>query len=57
MHELGGAAGRPDRIVAALDERDAVPARRGVERDARARDAAADHDDVEGLAGERLECV
>ena len=47
----------PDGEVAALDERDAVAARRGVERDAGAGDAAADHDQVEGVAlegGERV---
>ena len=41
----------------ALDERDAVAARGGVERDAGAGDPAADDDDVELLVGERGEGV
>ena len=40
----------PDRVVVALDQRDRVAARGGVERDAGAGDAAADHDDVEAVA-------
>ena len=35
-----------------VDEGDAQPARRGVERHARPGDAAADHDDIEGLVAE-----
>ena len=47
----------PGGVVGALDERDAVAARGGVERDAGAGDAAADDDDVERLGGERFEGV
>ena len=39
VHELGRAAGGADRVVLALDQRDAVAARGRVERDARAGDA------------------
>ena len=49
MDELGGARAGAAGVVAALDQRDRVPARGGVERDARARDPAADHQDVERL--------
>ena len=57
VDELGGAARRARGVVGALDERDAVAARGGVERDAGAGDPAADDDDVERLGGERFERV
>ena len=57
VDELGRAARRAGGVVGALDERDAVAARGGVERDAGARDAAADDDEVERLGGERFERV
>ncbi len=53
MDELGRARAGAAGVVVALDERDRVPARGGVERDPRARDPAADHEHVERLAGER----
>ena len=43
----------PDGVVGALEQRDAVAARGGVERDPRAGDAAADDDDVELVLGQR----
>ena len=52
VHELRRAARRAGGEVATLDERDAVPARRGVERDSGSGDAAADDDDVEALLGQ-----
>ena len=47
----------PSREVAALHQRDRVAARGGVQRDPGAGDPAADHDDVELLALDRLERV
>ena len=56
VDELGAPAARAVGEVAALEQRDRQPARGGVERDAGARDAAADHDEVDRLArGERVE--
>ena len=46
----------PIGVVAALQQGDRVAARGGVEGDAGAGDAAADHDDLEALAGDRLDC-
>ncbi len=57
VDELGRAARGAGGVVRALDERDAVAARGRVERDARARDAATDDDEVERLGGERFERV
>ena len=45
----------PIGVVAALQQRHRVAARGGVEGDAGAGDAAADHDDLEALAGDRLD--
>ena len=42
----------PDGEVGLLDQRDAVAARGGVERDAGAGDPAADHGDVELFGGQ-----
>src|SRR2546423_647803 len=53
VDQLARPAARAEREVLALDERDAVAARGGVERHPGARDAAADHDDVEAIG---LEC-
>ena len=47
VDELARAAGGPRGVVGALEQRDAVATRGRVQRDARAGDAAADHDDVE----------
>ena len=55
MDHLRGAARGALREVVALDERHRVPARGGVQGDAGAGDAAADHDDVELLALDRLQ--
>jgi hypothetical protein len=49
VDELARAARGAGGEVVALDERDAVPARGRVERDAGAGDPAADHDDVEAV--------
>jgi hypothetical protein len=40
--------------VVALDQRNREPARRGVARDRKTVDAAADHEHIEGSAGELL---
>ena len=53
VDELAGARRGAARVVGALDERDRVAARCGVQRDARSGDPAADDEDVEGLRGER----
>ena len=53
VDELGRARRRPAREVGALDQRDRVPARGGVQRDAGAGDPAADHEHVERLGRER----
>ena len=53
VHELARARRRPAGEVRPLDERDAVAARGGVERHARAGDPAADDQDVERFTGER----
>ena len=53
VHELGRAAGGARGVVGLLHEGDRVPARRRVERHARAGDPAADHHDVELVA---LQC-
>ena len=53
VDELGGARRGPDRVVGALDQRDRVAARSGVERDARAGDPPAHHQYVERLGGKR----
>ena len=50
VDELGAPAARAPGQVAALDERDAQPARGGVQRDAGAGDAAADDEEVERRA-------
>ena len=55
MDELARAAGGPGGEVGALEQRHAVAARGGVERDAGAGDAAADDDHVELVLGERRE--
>ncbi len=56
VHQLRAPAARPVREVAPLEQRDREAAARRVERDARAGDPAADHDDVDDLAaGERLD--
>ena len=55
MDHLRGAAGGAFGVVAALQQRHRVAARGGVEGDAGAGDAAADHDDLEVLAGDRLD--
>ena len=55
VDHLRGAARGADRVVAALEQRHRVAARGGVEGDAGAGDAAADHDDLEALAGDRLD--
>ena len=57
VHELARAARGPARVVVALEQRDAVAARRGVEGDPGTGDAPADDDDVELLARERAEGV
>ncbi len=57
VHELARPRRGPDRVVPALDQRDRVPARGGVERDAGARDPAADHEHVERLAVQRPDRV
>src|SRR5205823_8226748 len=53
VDELAGAAARAGGEVVALDQRDAVAARGGVERHTRAGDPAADHHHVEAIG---LEC-
>ena len=53
VHELGRARGGSDRVVGALHQRDRVAARGGVERHARARDAAAHDQHIERLSGKR----
>ena len=45
----------PDGVVGLLDERDAVAARGGIERDPGAGDPAADDGDVERLVGEQFQ--
>ena len=55
VDELAGAAGRAGGEVALLDERDGEATAGGVERDAAARDAAADDEHVEDLGGQPLE--
>jgi hypothetical protein len=55
VDHLRGAAGGADGIVAALQEGDRVSAGGGVEGDAGAGDAAADHDHLEALAGDLLD--
>src|SRR5436309_2949540 len=57
VHELGGAAGGARRVVVALDERDAIPARGGVERDPGAGDPPSDDHEVELLRLQRGEGV
>ena len=62
MDELARARRRPARVVGALDQRDRVAARGGVERDARTRDPAPDDEDVvrvglQGPDGVRLRLV
>ena len=55
VDQLAGAAGGAGGEVALLDERHGEAATGGVERDAAARDAAADHEHVEHLGGQPLE--
>ena len=55
VDEFRGAAAGPRRVVGLLHQRDAEPARGGVERDPGAGDPAADHDHVEALGGKRLD--
>ena len=55
VDHLRGAAGRALRIVPALEQSDRVAARGGVEGDAGAGDAAADHDDLEVPPGDLLD--
>ena len=55
VDELGALAGRAAGEVLGLDQRGAQPARRRVEGDAGARDAAADDEDVELLGAEAIE--
>jgi hypothetical protein len=50
VHQLARPAGRAERQVVRLQQRDREPARRGVERDARSGHAAADHQQVDDLA-------
>jgi hypothetical protein len=57
VDELARAARGAGRVVGTLQQRDAVAARRGVERDAGAGDAAADDDDVELVLAERRESL
>ena len=57
MDELRGAARRAGGEVRLLDQRDAVAARRGVERHARAGDPAAHDDEVEAVPLHRGESV
>jgi hypothetical protein len=57
VDELGRPARGPRRVVLGVDQRNAVPARRRVERHARAGDPAADHHHVEAIRLERSECV
>ena len=57
VDELARAAARAGCVVGLLDEGDGVAAGGGVEGDARARDAAADDDDVELLGLEGVEGV
>ena len=57
VHELRRLRRRARREVALVDERDAQAARRGVERDAGAGDAAADDEHVEVLVGEAAQRV
>ena len=57
VDELARAAGGPRGEVGALEQRDAVAARGGVQRDARAGDAAADHDDIELVLRQRRESL
>jgi hypothetical protein len=52
VDQLRRAARGPGPEIARLDQRNVEPARGGVQRAARAHDAAADHHHVEGLAGE-----
>ncbi len=56
VDHLRGAARGAFGVVAALQQRHRVPARGRVERDPGAGDAAADDDDLEVLAGDRLDC-
>ena len=57
MDELRAAAGRAFAEIVLLEQRDAIAAGRGVDGDANARRAAADHDDVPRpvVAGQSLE--
>ena len=57
VDELARAAGGPRGEVGALEQRHAVAARGGVERDARAGDAATDDDDVELVLRQRRESL
>ena len=57
VHELRALRRRARGEVVALDERRAQPTRRGVEGDADAGDASADHDDVEGLVAQSTQHV
>src|SRR5262249_40915024 len=56
VDHLRGAAGGADGVVAALQQRHRVAARGGVEGDAGAGEAAPDHDHLEPLPGDRLDC-
>src|SRR5262249_42677675 len=51
VDELGGGAAGAGGEVALVDEADAEPAEGGVQRDAGAGDAAAEEEEVEGVAG------
>jgi hypothetical protein len=55
VDHLRGAARGTDRVVAPLEQRHRVAARGSVEGDPCAGDAAADHDDLEALPGDRLD--
>jgi hypothetical protein len=57
VDELGRAAGGADGVVLALDQRDAVAARRRVEGHPGAGDPAPDDDDVEAIGLESRQCL
>jgi hypothetical protein len=57
VDHLRGAARGAERVVLALEQRHRITARGRVEGDPGAGDAAADHHDLEPLAGDRIDCV
>ena len=57
VHQLARAARRARREIRALEQRDAEPARGGIERDARAGDAAPDHGQIEFVGRHRRESL